>query len=63
VSLFGFEHARRERLPPSVRRFVFNPKAEYPGSDPNEISRVCYVHFGRHPARKTVKRVLAEEPP
>jgi len=61
-SLFGSEAAKRKRLPSAVRRLVVDLKAEYPGFNPNEISRVCYVRFGRRPARKTVKRVLAEEP-
>ena len=61
-SLFGSEAAERKRLPSAVRRLVVDLKAEYPGFNPNEISRVCYVRFGRRPARKTVKRVLAEEP-
>lgn len=62
-SLFGSEAAhRRKKLPPAMRRLIVDLKAEYPGFNPNEISRVCYVRFGRRPARKTVKRVLAEEP-
>ncbi len=61
-SLFGSEAAKRRRLPPGVRRLIVDLKAEYPSFNPNEISRVCYVRFGRRPARKTVKRVLAEEP-
>ena len=61
-SLFGSEAARRNGLPPSVRRLVVDLKAEYPGFNPNEIANACYVRFSRRPARKTVKRVLAEEP-
>jgi len=61
-SLFGSEAARGKKLPPSVRRLVVDLKAEYPGFNPNEIANACYVRFGRRPARKTVKRVLAEEP-
>ena len=61
-SLFGSEAARRKALPPSVRRLVVDLKAAHPGFNPNEIANVCYVRFGRRPARKTVKRVLAEEP-
>ena len=38
-------------------------KAEHPGLNPHEISRICYVRFGRRPARKTVKRVLADSGP
>jgi hypothetical protein len=41
---------------------VVGLKAEYPGLNPNEISRVCYVRFGRRQVRKTVKRVSPEEP-
>jgi putative transposase len=61
-SLFDSEAARRRRLPPGVRRLVVDLKAEYPAFNPNEISRICYVRFGRRPACKTVKRVLTEEP-
>ena len=61
-SLFGSESARRRRLPPAMRRLILDLKSEHPGLNPSEISRVCYVRFGRRPARKTVKRVLAEEP-
>ena len=61
-SLFGSEAARRRRLPPAMRRLIVDLKAEHPSLNPNEISRICYVRFGRRPARKTVKRVLAEEP-
>jgi putative transposase len=61
-SLFGSGHARRKRLPPAIRRLVVDLKAEYPGFNPNEIANAVYVRLGRRPARKTVKRVLAEEP-
>jgi len=61
-SLFGSEMARRRRLPPAMRRLIVDLKAEHPGFNPNEIANACYVRFGRRPARKTVKRVLAEEP-
>ena len=61
-SLFGSEAAGCKRLPPAVRRLVVDLKAEYPGFNPNEIANACYVRFGRRPARKTVKRVLSEEP-
>jgi len=61
-SLFGAEYARRKSLPPGMRRLVVDLEAEHPGLNPNEIAAICYVRFGRRPARKTVKRVLAEEP-
>jgi hypothetical protein len=61
-TLFGSERARRRRLPPAMRRLVVDLEAEHPGFNPNEIARACYARFGRRPARKTVKRVLTEEP-
>jgi putative transposase len=61
-SLFGSEAGRRRRLPPAMRQLIVDLKAEHPALNPNEIARACYVRFGRRPARKTVKRVLAEEP-
>ena len=62
-SLFGSDAARRRRsIPPDMRRLIVDVKAEYPGLNPNEISRVCYVRFERRPVRKTVKRVPSEEP-
>jgi len=61
-SLFASETARGRRLPPSVRRLIVDLKAEHTGLNPNEIAAICYVRFVRRPARKTVKRVLAEEP-
>jgi transposase len=61
-SLFGAETARRRRLPPALRRLVIDLKAEYPGFNPNEIANAVYVRFGRRPDRKTVMRMLDEEP-
>jgi len=61
-TLFGSEKDRLRRLPPAIRRLVVDLKAEHPGFNPNEIARVCYARFERRPARKTVKRVLTEEP-
>jgi putative transposase len=62
-SLFGSEAAmKRKRLPPSVRRLIVDLKAEHPVLNPNEIAAICCVRFSRRPDRKTVKRVLAEEP-
>ncbi len=60
--LFGSEHARRKRLPPAMRRLVVDLKADHPGFNPNEIANAVYVRFGRRPDRKTVVRVLGEEP-
>ena len=61
-SLFGAEAARRRRLPPAMRRLVVDLKAEYPGFNPNEIANAAYVRFGRRPDRKTVRKVLEDEP-
>lgn len=61
-SLFGSEKAYRRRLPPAMRRLVVDLKAEHPGFNPNEIANACYVRFGRRPDRKTVQRILEEEP-
>jgi len=61
-ALFESEHARRKRLPPAMRRLVVDLKADHPGFNPNEIANACYVRFGRRPDRKTVARVLEEEP-
>jgi putative transposase len=62
-SLFGSEGApRRRRLPASMRRLIVDLKAEYPAFNPNEIANACYVCFGRRLDRKTIGRVLAEEP-
>lgn len=61
-SLFGAEAAQRRRLPPAMRRLIVDLKAEYPGFNSNEIANAVYVRFGRRPDRKTVRRVLEEEP-
>lgn len=61
-SLFGSEHVKRKRLPPAIRRRIVDPKAEHPGFNVNEIANAVYVGFGRSPDRKTIRRVLDEEP-
>jgi len=45
-----------------MRRLIVDLKAEYPGFNPNEIANAVYVRFGRRPDRKTVRRVLEQEP-
>ncbi|CAA9444563.1 MAG: hypothetical protein AVDCRST_MAG01-01-3960 [uncultured Rubrobacteraceae bacterium] len=37
-SLFGSEHARHKRPPPTMRRLVVDLKVEYPGFNPSEIA-------------------------
>jgi putative transposase len=61
-SLFAAEGAKRRSLPPAMRRFVVDLKAEHPPMRPHEIAGVCYVRFGRRPDYRTVERVLAAEP-
>ncbi len=61
-SLFDAEKARCRRLPPSMMRLIVDLKAEYPGFNANEIANPVYVRFGRRPYRKTVRRVLEQEP-
>lgn len=61
-SLFDAERAKRRELPPSIRRLIVDLKAEHPALSLGEVARVCYVRFGRRPSKRTVKRVLAEEP-
>ena len=39
-----------------MRSLIVDLGAEYPGLNPYKSSRICYVRFGRFPARKTVKR-------
>ncbi len=56
------EGAKRRALPPAMRRFVVDLKAEHPPMQPNEIATICYVGFGRRPDYRTVERILAEEP-
>ena len=61
-SLFSSDAAKRRVLPRWVRRMVVELKGEHPALNPNEISNIIYVRTGRRPDRKTVKKVLSEEP-
>lgn len=61
-SLFDAEAARRRRLPPAMRRLVVDLKAEHPALSLGEVAKICYVRFGRRPSKRTLKRVLSEEP-
>ena len=61
-SLFATRSARRRALPPAMRRFVVDLKAEHPPLNDNEVATICYVRFGRRPDYCTVRRVLSEEP-
>ncbi len=61
-SLFSSEGAKRRALPQWIRRMVVELKGEHPPLNPNEIAGIVYVRTGSKPDRKTVKRVLSEEP-
>src|SRR5215213_961828 len=54
--------ARKRKLPPTVRRFIVDLKAEHPPFNLNEIANVVQACFGRKPDVRSVARVLAEEP-
>ena len=51
------------RLPPELRTFLVQMKAEHPPLYLRELQTLCYVRFGRRPSRQTIKRVLAEAAP
>jgi transposase len=59
--LFAAEKAKRRRLPPSIRRFIVDLKAEYAPFNLNEIANIVGVCFGRKPDVRSVSRVLDEE--
>ena len=61
-SLFSSEAAKRRTLPRWIRRMIAELKGEHPPLNPNEIAGIVYVRTGRKPDRKTVKKILSEEP-
>jgi transposase len=61
-SLYSSEKARRKQLPPIIRRFIVDLKAEHPPFNTNEIVNIVDACFGRKPDVRSVKRVLDEEP-
>ena len=56
--LFQTEAAKRQKLPPNVRRFIVDLKAEYPPFNLNEIANVVRACFSRKPDVRSVERVL-----
>jgi len=56
--LFEAEAAKRQKLPPNIRRFIVDLKAEYPPFNLNEIANVVRACFGRKPDVRSVERVL-----
>jgi len=67
VSLFtdvaADERPSRPNLPPDMRQFIVDLKAEHPPFRPNEIATICALKCGRRPSPHTVQRVLADGPP
>ncbi len=56
--LHGTEAAKKQKLPPNIRRFIVDLKAEYPPFNLNEIANVVRVCFGRKPDVRSVRRTL-----
>ncbi len=61
-SLFDSGKAKRRRLPPAMRRFIVELKAEHPRLNTSEMANIVYVRFGRRPDARTIGRVLDEYP-
>lgn len=59
--LFSTEGAKRQVLPPMVRRMIVDLKAEHPALNNNEIKNIVYVRTGRRLGDHTVARILSEE--
>jgi hypothetical protein len=58
---FAADGARKRRLPPNLRRFIEDLKAQYPPLSPNEIANIVRACSGRKSEVRSVKRVLDEE--
>lgn len=56
--LHGTEAAKKQKLPPSIRRFIVDLKAEYPPFNLNEIANIVRVCFARKTDVRSVKRTL-----
>jgi putative transposase len=59
--LFSTEGAKRQVLPPAIRRMIVDLKAEHPALNNNEIGNIVYVRTGRRLGKHTPARILAEE--
>ena len=59
--LFSTEGAKRQVLPPAIRRMIVDLKAEHPVLNNNEIGNIVYVRTGRRLGKHTPARILAEE--
>ena len=62
LSLFDTPKAKRQVLPPNIRRAIIDLKREHPPLNFEEIANICGKLFGRRPDGHTVKAVLEENP-
>lgn len=60
LSLFDSPKAKRQALPPNIRRAIIDLKREHPPLNFEEIANICAKLFGRRPDGHTVKAVLEE---
>ena len=60
LSLFDSPKAKRQVLPPNIRRTIIDLKREHPPLNFEEIANICGKLFGRRPDGHTVKAVLEE---
>lgn len=59
-SLFDSPKAKRQVLPPNMKRAIIDLKAEHPALNFQEIANICGELFGRRPDGHTVKAILEE---
>ena len=52
-----------QQLPVPVRQAILDLKREYPALNTHEITTICWARFAHRPSSRTVKRILAEQPP
>ena len=60
LSLFDSPKAKRQVLPPNIRRAIIDLKREHPPLNFEEIANICSKLFERRPDGHTVKAVLEE---
>ena len=62
-TLFDAPAAKRNRLPPAVRRLIVDLKAEYPAFNLNEIANVVHACFGTQTGRTARWRACSTRSP
>ena len=60
LSLFDSPKARRQVLPPNIRRTIIDLEREHPPLNFEETANICGKLFGKRPDGHTVKAVLKE---